>query len=86
MWVEGYPRNDVLKGADGERRPAWLGIGADERVVLYAPTWRDDRDEMIVTTSTRPGSPPTPALSCWCAAIPARSFPGATRMAPGCST
>ena len=48
VWVEGYPRNDVLKGADGGAATrAALGIGADERVVLYAPTWRDDRDEMI---------------------------------------
>lgn len=48
VWVEGYPRNDVLTGADGGAATrAALGIGADERVVLYAPTWRDDRDEMI---------------------------------------
>jgi CDP-glycerol glycerophosphotransferase len=39
----GYPRNDVLlrpgPGRDTRRR---LGIPNDRRVVLYAPTWRDD--------------------------------------------
>ncbi|WP_299036745.1 CDP-glycerol glycerophosphotransferase family protein [uncultured Pseudokineococcus sp.] len=44
----GYPRNDVLHAPDaGERRAAVrerLGLGADEKVVLYAPTWRDDED------------------------------------------
>jgi len=47
IWVEGYPRNDVL--IDGDPAPVRkaLGIGADERVILYAPTWRDDRSEMV---------------------------------------
>ena len=44
----GYPRNDVLHGPGrGARRAAVrerLGLDADERVVLYAPTWRDDED------------------------------------------
>lgn len=47
IWVEGYPRNDVLTSGDGDATRRMLGIGADERVVLYAPTWRDDRDEMV---------------------------------------
>jgi len=47
IWVEGYPRNDVLTNGDGGATRAALGIGADERVVLYAPTWRDDRTEMV---------------------------------------
>jgi len=47
IWVEGYPRNDVLVTSDGSATRAALGIGADERVLLYAPTWRDDRDEMV---------------------------------------
>ncbi|MFI8594069.1 CDP-glycerol glycerophosphotransferase family protein [Microbacterium sp. NPDC078428] len=56
IWVEGYPRNDVLTthgpGGSGARGPAaavrrGLGIGDGERVLLYAPTWRDDR-ELIV--------------------------------------
>ncbi len=41
----GYPRNDVLVAAPAERgdltRRA-LGLAADARVVLYAPTFRDD--------------------------------------------
>jgi CDP-glycerol glycerophosphotransferase len=41
----GYPRNDVLSrgeapAADVRRR---LGIGTGKRVVLYAPTWRDNQ-------------------------------------------
>ncbi|PPB50566.1 hypothetical protein C4K88_01340 [Arthrobacter pityocampae] len=44
--AEGYPRNDSLKTPDaGHRRTAvrdLLGIGADKKAILYAPTWRDD--------------------------------------------
>ena len=47
IWVEGYPRNDVLVTGDAATVRAALGIGADERVLLYAPTWRDDRTEMV---------------------------------------
>lgn len=47
VWVEGYPRNDVLSEADGAAVRRSLGIGAEERVLLYAPTWRDDRTEMV---------------------------------------
>ena len=47
IWVEGYPRNDILVSADGSAVREALGIGADERVLLYAPTWRDDRSEMV---------------------------------------
>lgn len=47
VWVEGYPRNDVLVTGDGAATRAALGIGAAERVLLYAPTWRDDRTEMV---------------------------------------
>lgn len=51
VWVEGYPRNDVLAAdhaADGRSKVrAALGIGADERVLLYAPTWRDDREQIV---------------------------------------
>lgn len=42
----GYPRNDLLFAADREKRAQSLrkrlGIPADKKVVLYAPTWRDD--------------------------------------------
>lgn len=43
---EGYPRNDFLSTfstADVERISAALDLPADKKVVLYAPTWRDDQ-------------------------------------------
>ncbi|MDQ0990890.1 bifunctional glycosyltransferase/CDP-glycerol:glycerophosphate glycerophosphotransferase [Streptomyces sp. V3I7] len=43
----GYPRNDYLYAADGDRIAARvrreLGLPAGKKVVLYAPTWRDDQ-------------------------------------------
>jgi CDP-glycerol glycerophosphotransferase len=46
IWETGYPRNDLLKAPDAEERGvavrAGLGIAPHKRVVLYAPTWRDD--------------------------------------------
>lgn len=51
IWVEGYPRNDVLAGPQGELIGAQvrdaLGIDAHARVLLYAPTWRDDRQQIV---------------------------------------
>ncbi len=47
IWVEGYPRNDVLVTGSGAATRAALGIDATERLLLYAPTWRDDRSEMV---------------------------------------
>lgn len=47
LWVEGYPRNDLLVGGDAATIRTDLGIDPAERVVLYAPTWRDDRDEIV---------------------------------------
>jgi len=42
----GYPRNDILHAADKDEIAAKIkrnmGIPADKKVVLYAPTWRDD--------------------------------------------
>ena len=42
----GYPRNDLLYGDDRDERAARikekLGIPKNKKVVLYAPTWRDD--------------------------------------------
>jgi CDP-glycerol glycerophosphotransferase len=42
----GYPRNDMLKSAQRDRIGASvrerLGVPAGKKVVLYAPTWRDD--------------------------------------------
>jgi CDP-glycerol glycerophosphotransferase len=43
----GYPRNDALSAPDRDavraRVRRELGIADDQRVVLYAPTWRDDQ-------------------------------------------
>lgn len=47
VWVEGYPRNDVLTDGDGTATRRALGIRPDERVLLYAPTWRDDREQIV---------------------------------------
>ncbi|GAA3916083.1 hypothetical protein GCM10022382_22860 [Microbacterium invictum] len=47
IWVEGYPRNDVLLAGDGTGIRSTLGIAPQEKIVLYAPTWRDDRDRIV---------------------------------------
>ena len=47
IWVEGYPRNDALVTGDPAGIREALGIAEGERVLLYAPTWRDDRREMV---------------------------------------
>ncbi|PRX07429.1 UNVERIFIED_ORG: CDP-glycerol glycerophosphotransferase [Actinomadura viridilutea] len=43
----GYPRNDLLYHPEADRIAAQvrarLGVPAGKRVVLYAPTWRDDQ-------------------------------------------
>ncbi|GAA1992324.1 hypothetical protein GCM10009799_17780 [Nocardiopsis rhodophaea] len=43
----GYPRNDIFFSAErdaiAERTRHRLGLPADKKVVLYAPTWRDDK-------------------------------------------
>ncbi|GAA4236904.1 hypothetical protein GCM10022254_47620 [Actinomadura meridiana] len=43
----GYPRNDILSTPEwesfGSHIRKRLGIADDKKVVLYAPTWRDDR-------------------------------------------
>nr|BCY23768.1 CDP-glycerol glycerophosphotransferase [Tetragenococcus halophilus] len=41
----GYPRNDILinhTAADEQEIKQRLGIPLDKKVILYAPTWRDD--------------------------------------------
>jgi CDP-glycerol glycerophosphotransferase (TagB/SpsB family) len=48
VWVDGYPRNDVLTRPDlapGIRRR--LGVADEVRLVLFAPTWREDRTSMV---------------------------------------
>lgn len=50
VWVEGYPRNDVLVQADPVARAAVrkrLGVHPTQRAVLYAPTWRDDATQIV---------------------------------------
>jgi CDP-glycerol glycerophosphotransferase (TagB/SpsB family) len=47
IYEEGYPRNDLLVHGDGQPIREVLGIRADQKVVLYAPTWRDDRTELV---------------------------------------
>ena len=47
LWEEGYPRDDRLittSGADIRER---LGLPRDVRIVMYAPTWRDDRADLV---------------------------------------
>jgi CDP-glycerol glycerophosphotransferase len=47
IYEEGYPRNDLLVNGDGGPIRDVLGIRADQTVILYAPTWRDDRTELV---------------------------------------
>jgi len=48
VWQLGYPRNDVLAdSARAELVHERLGLPREARVVLYAPTWRDDRSDLI---------------------------------------
>ncbi len=48
IWETGYPRNDVLSehAAAALVREA-VGIPAGAKAVLYAPTWRDNRNDLI---------------------------------------
>lgn len=50
VWIEGYPRNDLLvRDGDAARAAvrARIGLRPDQRAVLYAPTWRDDAREIV---------------------------------------
>jgi len=47
IWQEGYPRDDSLLSPDTDAIRRRLGIADGLTVVLYAPTWRDDRPEHI---------------------------------------
>ncbi|MCU1543571.1 MAG: hypothetical protein JWM50_1436 [Microbacteriaceae bacterium] len=47
IWQEGYPRDDALVSGDGAAIRARLGIAEGVTVLLYAPTWRDDRPEHV---------------------------------------
>lgn len=43
----GYPRNDILRRPGTERRAAQIrdriGLPPGKRIIMYAPTWRDDQ-------------------------------------------
>jgi CDP-glycerol glycerophosphotransferase (TagB/SpsB family) len=43
IWLEGYPRDDILVSGDAAAVRKRLGVSTTAKVVLYAPTWRDDR-------------------------------------------
>lgn len=43
----GYPRNDILHTGSDEPARRLLGISAAKKVILYAPTWRDDHTDVI---------------------------------------
>jgi CDP-glycerol glycerophosphotransferase len=47
IWQEGYPRDDLLVTGDAAAVRARLGIPQDTTVLLYAPTWRDDRPDHV---------------------------------------
>lgn len=48
IWLDGYPRNDeVASGQDPAPILTRLGIAGDRKLVLWAPTWREDRTAMV---------------------------------------
>lgn len=47
IWEEGYPRNDALLTGDRAAVRRGLGIRDDQVAVLYAPTWRENRTDMV---------------------------------------
>ncbi|HAM26291.1 MAG TPA: glycosyl/glycerophosphate transferase [Microbacteriaceae bacterium] len=47
VWQEGYPRDDVLLTGDARAVRRRLGIADEVTVLLYAPTWRDDRPDHV---------------------------------------
>ncbi|WP_394769009.1 CDP-glycerol glycerophosphotransferase family protein [Lacisediminihabitans sp.] len=47
VWQEGYPRDDVLLTGDAAAVRRRLGIPDGVTVLLYAPTWRDDRPDHV---------------------------------------
>jgi CDP-glycerol glycerophosphotransferase len=46
IWELGYPRNDILVNCNEEKYiqqlKEKLGLPQDRKIILYAPTWRDD--------------------------------------------
>lgn len=47
----GYPRNDILYSVNKEslikKIKQELGIGKDKKIILYAPTWRDNEFKKV---------------------------------------
>ncbi len=47
FWEEGYPRNDQLFTDSPEPIRELLGVKPGQKAILYAPTWREARKEMV---------------------------------------
>jgi CDP-glycerol glycerophosphotransferase len=52
VWIEGYPRNDALVRSFQYDRSSYgiyhrLGVDPNLKIVLWAPTWREDRRTMV---------------------------------------
>ncbi len=47
IWEEGYPRNDALVSQPRGPVRELLGIREDQVALLYAPTWREDRNDLV---------------------------------------
>lgn len=48
IWTDGYPRNDtIINGTSTPDVRRRLGISPDIRVILWAPTWRENRNRMV---------------------------------------
>ncbi|MFN3707134.1 CDP-glycerol glycerophosphotransferase family protein [Microcella sp.] len=47
IWVDGYPRDDVLISGDRDAIRRRIGLDPGQRAVLYAPTWRDDAHDLV---------------------------------------
>ena len=47
VWEDGYPRDDVLLTGDPAAVRRRLGVAEGMTVLLYAPTWRDDRPDHV---------------------------------------
>ena len=92
----GYPRNDILVSPDGEgirrRVREHFGIPEGAKVVLYAPTWRDNAASVVssprCSISIRSSwCPRSRAPICWFAATTTRSARRRiVRRPSGCST
>lgn len=53
IWELGYPRDDELTRLRRQTARRRLGIPAGVRVLVYAPTWREQRNELVDTLDVR---------------------------------